>query len=167
VFGWKSKELNCYSYRARMEDRLGDGAGPSGAGPELDAHLRQCAECREAFAAAALAGELVRGACETTTPPVREAFVTRVMAAVREEQARLTAPGAIWRPIELLASRFALAAAVVLLGLSLYLVEFAPPFDMPPTGSATEIGAGLLEPPAQPANQDEVLTSLLETENGN
>jgi predicted anti-sigma-YlaC factor YlaD len=167
VFGWKSKELNCESYRARMEDRLGDGAGFAGADPELDAHLRQCAECRDAFAAGAFAGELVRSACETTTPPVTGAFVTRVMAAIREEQNRLTVPGAIWRPIELLASRFALAAAVVLLGLSVYLVEFAPPFDMPPTSSPAEIGASLLEPPAQPANPDEVLTSLLETENGN
>jgi predicted anti-sigma-YlaC factor YlaD len=162
--------MGCRSYRARMEDCLMDGAARAEADAELAAHLRQCAGCREAFDAALLASKIVRNACEIPAPPSEApsgAFVTRVMAAIQEEQARLAASGAIWRPIELLASRFALAAAVMLLALSVYLVEFAPPFQMPAASSQTEIGASMPEPPAQPANQDEVLMSLAEPENGN
>ena len=51
----------------------------------------------------------------------------RVMASIREEISRRAAPNVIWRPLELLASRFALAAAAVLLMLSIYMAEFAPP----------------------------------------
>ena len=77
----------------------------------------------------------------------------------------------IWRPLELLASRFALVAAAVLLALSVYLAEFAPPFRAPAASapaitSQAELGAGLPEPAPQPSNEDEVLTSLAETANG-
>ena len=160
-------QMGCRTYRARMEDCLAGGAEYIDADPELSAHLRDCAACREAFDAGLLAGAIVRDACE---PPaeVSGAFVTRVMAAIREEETRRAASGAIWRPIELLASRFALAASVLLLAASVYLVEFAPPFEAPATTSTaqTEVVGLMPEPPAQPSNQDEVLMSLVEMENG-
>jgi hypothetical protein len=90
------------------------------------------------------------------------AFVTRVMASVREvSQAAPT----IWRPLELLASRVALVAAVLLLVLSVYLREFAPARDTAALNAGTEIGAGLPEPPAQPADADEVLMTLADPGN--
>ena len=162
-------QMDCRSCRAGMEDYLSDYSmgGMEQIDPESDlaAHLRGCAACRETFDEGSLASAIVRGACE---PPaeVSGAFVTRVMAAVREEETRRAAAGAIWRPIELLASRFALAASVVLLAASVYLVEFAPPFEMPATTSQTEVVGLMPEPPAQPSNQDEVLMSLVEMENG-
>ena len=111
-------QMDCRSCRARMEDYLSDYSmgGLEHIDPEsgLAAHLRDCAACREAFDEASLASTIVRGACEPAAE-VSGAFVTRVMAGIREEDAWRIADGTIWRPIELLASRFALAASVVLL----------------------------------------------------
>ena len=161
----KAVQMGCRAYRARMEDCLLDGTERIDADPEMAAHLRDCTACREAFDAGLLASAIVRGACEPSAH-VSGAFVTRVMAAIRDEESRRAAAGAIWRPIELLASRFALAASVLLLAASFYLVEFAPPFEMPATTSQTEVVSVMPEPPAQPSNQDEVLMSLVEMENG-
>jgi len=158
-------QMGCRSCRASMEDYLADGTEQIDADPDVSAHLRDCAACREIFDQGALASAIVRGACEPAAE-VSGAFVTRVMAAVREEEARRAATGAIWQPLELLASRFALAASVVLLAASVYLVEFAPPFEMPATTSQTEVVGLMPEPPAQPSNQDEVLMTLVEMENG-
>jgi hypothetical protein len=161
----KEKQIDCRSCRARMEDYLAAGIEQIDTLPELTAHLRDCATCREVFDNGLLASAIVRNACEPAAE-VSGAFVTRVMAGIREEEARRAASGAIWRPIELLASRFALAASVVLLAASVYLVEFAPPFEAPATTSQTEVVGLMPEPPAQPSNQDEVLMTLVEMENG-
>jgi hypothetical protein len=92
---------------------------------------------------------------------VSGAFVTRVMASIRE--AAEAAPSAIWRPLELLASRMALVAAVVLLALSVYLREFAPARGTVALNAPAEVGAVMPEPPAQPADADEVLMSLADS----
>jgi predicted anti-sigma-YlaC factor YlaD len=148
-----------------MEDHLD--ATPEGlkSDPELTAHLGRCERCRESFAAAQLANTLL-AAVETPAPQPSEAFVTRVMATIREEQARLAAPAAVWRLLENLASRFAVVAAVVLLALSVFLGEFAPALRQVEVGGATVVTGEWPEPPAPPATQDEVLLSLSEIENG-
>ena len=163
MFSWN--ERGCRKYQVRMEDRLSAAPEAVGSDLELTAHLRGCAQCRESFAAAQLSGRLFSAAEEPEVRP-SEAFVARVMASIREEQARLPAPAAVWRPLEALASRFALVAAVALLALSVFLGEFAPALRQPDMGSATEVAADWPEPPAQPATQDEVLMSLAEAENG-
>jgi hypothetical protein len=161
----KELQMGCRTYRDRLEDYLEAGADLRDAEPEFAGHLGECASCREAVDTGLLAGAIVRRGCEPP-PQVSGAFVTRVMAVIRAEESRRAAAGAIWRPIELLASRFALVASVLLLAASFYLVEFAPPFDMPGATSQTEAVSLMPEPPAQPANQDEVLMSLVEMENG-
>jgi hypothetical protein len=195
VFDWigkaaASKATGCPAYSARLEERLESthesvpGSAPSLPlngkldDVELDAHLLECARCRAALDDGGFAGQLIRNASVSEALSVDtnlDMFARRVMAAIREESWRRNAIGGIWRPLELLASRFALAAAVVLLALSVYLAEFAPPFHMPSTSAQaeasqadnteTEIGAGLPEPPSQPSSQDEVLTSLAEKTN--
>lgn len=161
MFSWM--ERRCRRYQVRMEDHLDASPEALESDLELAAHLRRCGRCRESLAAAQLAGTLLSAA---EAPEPSEAFVTRVMAAIREEQARLATPAAVWRLLEGLASRFAVVAAVALLALSVFLGEFAPALRQPQTGGATEITADWPEPPAQPATQDEVLMSLSETENG-
>lgn len=163
-----SKASGCPEYTARLEDRLAGDLRENGCvDAELDEHLRECEGCRKALADAALSAVLFR---EAATPPPAcslDAFAARVMAAIRGES-RLHGTAGIWRPLDVLASRFALAAAVLLLLVSVYLAEFAPPFRMPTTNSETsqtEIGVGMPEPPSQPSNQDEVLTSLAERTN--
>jgi hypothetical protein len=163
MLGWEQRK--CRKFEARMEDHLGAAPEAVESDAELAAHLRQCRRCRESFAAAQLAGRLF---FEEQGPAVQpsEAFVTRVMASIRQEEARLSAPAAVWRPLEALASRFALVAAMALLALSVFLGEFAPALRQPDFNVATEVVGDWPEPPAQPATQDEVLMSLAEAENG-
>jgi hypothetical protein len=163
MFGRNEEVIGCPSYRARLEESLT--ARAANADGELNAHVRECARCREALDTALLASQLLRDAQQSVLDPP-EAFVTRVMASIREQESRLAGPGAIWRPLELLASRVALVAAAVLLGLSLHLTAFAPARSTTATARHTEVGAGLPERPALPANEDEVLMSLAETSDG-
>ena len=167
MFHWN--ERGCRKYQIQMEDRLGAEPQAVESDVELAAHLRECSKCREAFAAAELSTTLFAG-IETPEVQPSEAFVTRVMANVREAEATLSAPSAVWRPLEALASRFALVAAVVLLALSVFLGEFSPALrqaEVVSTGSATtEVTSDWPEPPAQPATQDEVLMSLVDVDNG-
>ena len=157
--------MGCRKYRARLEDRVSGGASRDRLDTALDEHLRTCGRCREALDAALLASDLAHGV-EFAPEIPSERFVARVMAAIRDEEARLWLPNAIWRPLEVLASRFALVAAVVLLALSVYLAEFASVRGMTFANPQTEVGAAMPEPPAQPANADEVLMSLVDKDNG-
>jgi len=159
------REAGCREYRSRVEEYLLGVYAPIETDPELAAHLKGCAECREAVEDGLLAGKIVRNACEPYEG-VEGAFVTRVMATIREEEGRREASNAIWRPIEVLASRFAVATSVLLLAASVYLVEFAPSVNLPPATAQAEVVGLMPEPPAQPANQDEVLMTLAEMENG-
>jgi predicted anti-sigma-YlaC factor YlaD len=174
MFGWT--ESGCRQYRVRMEDHVGSAPEIIASDIELDAHLRRCERCRQAFAAAQLSGSLF-SAVDVPEVPATEAFVTRVMASIREQEGQMAASSAVWRPLEVLASRFALVAAVVLLALSFFLGEFAPAFRQSETAAtptqseavgapATEISSDWPEPPAQPATQDEVLMSLVDVDNG-
>ena len=159
------REAGCREYRSRVEEYLLGVYAPIETDPELAAHLTGCPECREAVEDGLLAGRIVRSACEPYEG-LAGAFATRVMAAIREEEGRRAAGNAIWGPIEVLASRFAVATSVLLLAASVYLVEFAPPMNLPPTTAQAEVVGLMPEPPAQPANQDEVLMTLAEMENG-
>lgn len=157
--------IACWRYRTRLEDRVSGKRLRPETDPQLDAHLSGCTECRQALDDAFLANGLLREAgAPVIDSPNR--FSTRVMVAIREEIARREAPNVIWRPLELLASRFAVAAATVLLLLSIYLAEFAPPFRPAAIASQTEVSAQtesgpvMPEPPAQPSSPDEVLLSL-------
>lgn len=159
MFSRTDARFGCPEYQASLEDVLREGEVCIEPGSPLELHLRSCADCRGALNEALIASKLMLHARYPETAP-SAAFVTRVMAAIRE--ATQAAPSAIWRPLELLASRMALVAAVVLLALSVYLREFAPARGAVVNGPV-EIGAGMPEPPALPADADEVLVSLSDT----
>jgi len=144
-----------------MEDFL-DGARDS----ELDAHLAECEACRLAVEDSRQAGSLLRDAWEPTSEP-SQAFLANVMARVRQEEARAKSPAAFWTPLEFLASRLSLSAAVVLLALSVYLVEFAPHRNVSLGSIRTELSASdFPQPPSDPVSNEEVLQSLAERHNG-
>jgi predicted anti-sigma-YlaC factor YlaD len=167
MFHWN--ERGCRKYQVRMEDYVGVAPQAVESDPELATHLQKCGNCREAFAAAEFSGRLFSAAGESEVRP-SEAFVTRVMASIREQEVPGSAPAQVWRPLEALASRFALVASVALLALSVFLGEFSPALrqtEVVSTGAATvEITSDWPEPPAQPATQDEVLMSLVDVDNG-
>jgi Phage related protein len=167
MFGITDRE--CTRYQMLMEDLLGAGPEAMESDADLAQHLRLCARCREDLAAAQLSGQLLSAGSEPVVQP-SAAFVTRVMASIREEEARRSASSAIWRPLETLASRFALVAAVVLLAISVFLGEFAPALRQPQIAATgptqTQVTGDWPEPPVQPSTQDEVLMSLVDVDNG-
>lgn len=156
MFSRTNARFGCPEYQASLEEALRDSEVCIEPNSALDLHLQACADCRGALNDALRASKLMRHACypEYAASP---AFVTRVMATIRE--ATQAAPNTIWRPLELLASRMALVAALILLVLSVYLREFAPARTVG-INAQTEIGVGMPEPPATPADADEVLMSL-------
>jgi len=157
MFSRRDARFGCPEYQASLEEVLREGEVCIEPGSPLERHLQGCADCRLALNDALVASKLMSHARypERDSSP---AFVSRVMASIRE--ATQAAPSALWRPLELLASRMALVAAVVLLALSVYLREFAPARGAVALNGPVEIGAGMPEPPAQPADADEVLMSL-------
>ena len=160
MFSRTDTRFGCPEYHADLEDVLREGEACVEPGSRLEIHLRNCANCREALNDAVRTSKLMRHA-RYPESAVSPAFVTRVMATIRE--ATQTVPATIWRPLELLASRMALMAAIVLLVLSVYLRELAPARGVAAVNAPAEVGAVLPEPPAQPANADEVLISIADT----
>src|ERR1700720_1377619 len=146
MFSRTDARFGCPEYQASLEDVLREGEASIEPNSALARHLQVCADCREALSDALIASKLMRHA-RYPENAVSGAFVTRVMASIRE--AAEAAPSAIWRPLELLASRMALVAAVVLLALSVYLREFTPPRGTAAINARTEVGAVLPEPRAQ------------------
>jgi hypothetical protein len=166
MFDWKSA---CHKYMVRMEDLVGTGPEALESDPALAAHLRECERCRRAMASADSSRRLFVN-LGSPAVPASEFFVTRVMASIDEQESLASLPSPLWRPLEVLASRFALVAAVVLLALSVFLGEFSPSLrrvDIGSSGtSSPEVVGAWPEPPSQPVTQDEVLMSLVETDNG-
>jgi hypothetical protein len=161
VFKKPKDSMACRKFEAQLEDFL-DGAQDS----ELTGHLAECAHCRGALDDSRLAGTLLREAWEPASEP-SQAFLVNVMARVRQEEARAKSPAAFWAPLEFLASRLSLTAAVVLLALSVYLVEFAPQRNVILGSIRTELSASdFPQPPADPVSNEEVLQSLAERDNG-
>lgn len=151
----------CRKFDARFEDYLA-GAPDS----ELDEHLIRCQDCRSALEDTRLAGSLLREALEPASEPT-QAFLASVMARIHQEEARVKSPAAFWTPLEFLASRLSLTAAVLLLALSVYLVEFAPRSSAPSITVRTELSAGdFPQPPGDPVSNEEVLQSLAERSYG-
>jgi len=160
VFNKLNFPMRCRKFEARFEDYLG-GTPDS----ELNDHLTRCADCRSALEDSRLAGELLRGAWEPASEP-SQAFLANVMARIHQEVARAKSPAAFWAPLEFLASRLSLTAAVLLLALSVYLVEFAPHRNVSIGSIRTELSASdLPQPPGDPVSNEEVLQSLAERNN--
>jgi predicted anti-sigma-YlaC factor YlaD len=158
VFGSRKAPMGCRKYEARFEDYL-NGAVDA----ELNAHLQACDACRAMVDDARLAGVWLRDAWEPTAEP-RSTFLPAVMARIREQKMRDDAAAGFWTPLEFLASRVSMTAAVLLLALSGYMLgvsqRAAPP---PPPVTNTELSAAdFPQPPNDPVDNEEVLQSLAE-----
>jgi hypothetical protein len=161
VFNKPNIPKECRKFEARLEDFLA--GAPDG---ELSEHLAGCERCSVALEDSRLAGSLLREAWDPASEP-SQAFLANVMARIHQEEARQKSPAAFWAPLEFLASRVSLTAAVILLALSVYMVEFAPrrPVSLGP--APTELSANdLPQPPGDPVTNEEVLQSLAERANG-
>jgi hypothetical protein len=166
VFRKNSSGGQCQKYEARLEDYL-DGANDA----ELTAHIAQCAGCRAALEDSRLGGQMLREVWEPTTEwntRPGSIFAAGVLARIREQEVHAKSPAAFWNPLEFLASRVSLTAAVLLLGFSVYLAGFAPKrVIVPASAPGTELTAmDFPQPPGDPDSNEEVLQSLVERNYG-
>jgi len=162
MFNKSNNSKRCQEFESRFEDYLG--GAPDFA---LEAHLEQCEHCSAAMGDARMAGNLLREVMEPASEPT-QAFLANVMARIHQEEAQAKSPAAFWAPLEFLASRLSLTAAVLLLALSVYLVEFAPHRNLTLGPIRTELSASdFPQPPSDPVSNEEVLQSLAERTNGN
>lgn len=163
----KMKRDLCGEFEARLETALE--ARAAGETPVADRalteHLDSCADCRSAFQDAELGRSLLRWGIEPT-PGAGLGFSTRVMAQIRAEQAGRESSGSIfWRPVEMLAGRFAMGAAALVLALSVFVYEAEQPNTR--SGNTVEMTELVQQPDtSQPQTPDEVLASLAERPNG-
>ena len=161
MFNKRNAPVCCEQFELRLEDYLGGAADSA-----LEDHLALCGKCRSALDDARFGAVLLREAWDPASEP-SSAFQANVMARICMEEARVKSPAAFWTPLEFLASRLSLTAAVLLLALSVYLVEFAPHRTVSVESIRTELSAGdFPQPPADPVSNEEVLQSLVERSYG-
>jgi hypothetical protein len=161
MFNKSNSSISCRELEARFEDYLGGAPDP-----ELQAHLSQCEHCAMALEDARFANSLLREAMEPASQPT-QAFLANVMARIHREENQVKSPASFWTPLEFLASRVSLTAAVVLLALSVYVIEFAPHRNLTLGSIRTELSASdFPQPPSDPVSNEEVLQSLAERSNG-
>jgi hypothetical protein len=81
---------------------------------EVQAHARDCVSCRGAYDAARLSAIVLRSRAQATVEP-SPFFQTRVMAALREQQALESVPAMLrlWRSSRALVSSLALTTAAL------------------------------------------------------
>jgi anti-sigma-K factor RskA len=94
---------------------------------EIRAHSLECMSCRDAFEAARLSAVIIKSRVEATIEP-SPFFQTRVMAALREQQAVESVPAMLrlWRSAKVLVSTMAVTTA------ALAVVSFVQPAQTTP-----------------------------------
>jgi len=98
----------------------------------VEAHTRECASCQSAFEAAQLSAAVIRERAQVKIEP-SPFFQTRVMAALREQQAAESVPAFVrlWKSASALVSTMALATVV------LGVVSFVSPNQSTPVAEQT------------------------------
>ncbi|HSE17646.1 MAG TPA: hypothetical protein VLB46_11380 [Pyrinomonadaceae bacterium] len=101
---------------------------------EVRVHALECMSCREAFEAARLSAVVIRSRAEATIEP-SPFFQTRVMAALREQQAVESVPAMLrlWRSAKALVSTMAVTTA------ALAVVSFMQPSTTPVTDQPASV----------------------------
>lgn len=99
---------------------------------EIRAHALECMSCREAFEAARVSAMVIKSRVEATIEP-SPFFQTRVMAALREQQAVESVPAMLrlWRSAKALVSTMAVTTA------ALAVVSFMQPSQTTPVVDQT------------------------------
>lgn len=84
---------------------------------EIRGHVKECARCREAFDAAQLSAVILKQRVQVTQGTIRPSpfFQTKVMAALREQQAVENVPAMfrLWKSAKVLVSSMAVTTAAL------------------------------------------------------
>src|SRR5580700_3455431 len=153
----------CPQYEAALEDQLqGALRGPEAV--KLAGHLATCAGCRAALEDAAVSARLL--AIAEPAPDPGAGFSRVVMARIRQEMQ--TSEGkSIWRPVVLVAWRFAATAAFALV----LLVSFDLGRHSQLVSDQSVIAENRMpeivpDRPTLPANRDDVILMMADTSYG-
>jgi len=127
--------------------------------PEQRVHAEVCSDCRDAAMDLIALRNLVR---ELEPVPVAGPwFAPRVMATIASQEAELSRGAAIWLAIPRFAARLSWVAAAALVFTCAWLYE-RPVATAPAQTASAYASEHLFDPPALPANHDDVLTSMNE-----
>jgi len=167
----KSTGPACKRYEALLDDYLG-GVLDTVSEKEAERHLGDCVNCRNAFEAARegarifqTAGFTLRGA----SAPGPE-FARLAMARIRaEKEQRAAERSGFWQPLVSFAWRFAATAVVALALLLTYAVRGRGRSRqvVGPIGQTQIVDVFTPDPTRTPADQDEVLLLMAETDHAN
>ena len=103
---------------------------------EVQAHVRECVSCREAYKAARLSAIVLQSRAQETIEP-SPFFQTRVMAAWREQQA-MGSEQAVWR---LWSSAKALVSTMAVTTAALAVLSLIMPATPPPDQTVSALSA--------------------------
>ena len=129
---------------------------------EIHVHTMDCMSCRDAFEAARLSAVVIKNRAEATIEP-SPFFQTRVMAALREQQAVESVPAMLrlWRSAKALVSTMAVTTA------ALAVVSFTQPSQTTPvldqTASAYSAYSVIMDQDAdEQMSYEQVLSTIYE-----
>ena len=129
---------------------------------EIRAHALNCMSCRDAFEAARLSAVVIKSRVKATIEP-SPFFQTRVMAALREQQAVESVPAVLrlWRSAKVLVSAMAVTTA------ALAVVSFIQPSQTTPvvdqTASAYSAYSVIMDQDAEDQmSYEQVLSTIYE-----
>jgi hypothetical protein len=161
LYGRRKGECN------NFRDALGEVAGAAtvqellaDASSQQRAHAAACEDCHKALEEL-LATRLLLSALPPQRDVPRPWFASRVMSAIAARGSESIRLATAWTVVPKLASRLAWVSAVAILVASTWLYQ--KPVTSPAGQSVADPSAEtLFETPSQPANQDDVLVSMVE-----
>jgi predicted anti-sigma-YlaC factor YlaD len=161
--------LACARYEKLLADYLAGECG-SADSAKIYAHLRECLDCSTAFDEARAGARLLNAGLPLLdrSPEPRPEFARVTMARIRMESERAAERTGFWQPFVSFAWRFAATAMLALVILLTYAVRGR--HGLRP---GTAIGKAPLadvfapDPTRVPANQDEILLMVAESDHSN
>jgi anti-sigma factor RsiW len=161
--------MACSQYEALLEDYLNANLSAAD-GKRAEQHLEGCGACRQALENARAGVQLFRAAAPERLVP-DAAFPRIVMARIRAAESELTADRAgFWQSLVTLGWRFAATAALALAVLVAYDAGYArraqPAQHQIRLTEASDFFFAS-DPAQPPANRDETLMMVAETNHGN
>lgn len=161
-----ARHAACPEYELLLENYL-NGELEGAEAQRAASHVELCAACAEAWQSAVMSAALLRAAAGAEDPG--PAFSRIVMARIRAmEEERSSERGSFWQPFVSLGWRFAVTATLALGLLITYDAGWASR-SQPNTVAARPIVRDLFtpDPVNTPANGDEALIMVAETNHGN
>lgn len=127
---------------------------------EVRAHVKECVGCRDAFESAQLSAAILKQRVQVTVEP-SPFFQTRVMAALREQQAVESIPAMfrLWKSAKVLVSSMAVTtAALAALSFALPATPATPVVEQ--TTSALSAESVIMGPASDEMSYEQVLSTI-------